>query len=149
MKVFHNGQLVDSDLLLLHDQATKGDAISGWRGDPDMWVEVHDIDGVTHVCVMGLDAKRTKYVAASEKASTPGWRHLLLERLVRGDWQQRAGDPVAEMHKRQRKARQEREDAHADYLRGEVFPKLHWAIAKDNAGFRTDFYMTPRGRKGA
>lgn len=135
-----NGKMVDSDLLLLDRQVKEGDAVSGWRGDPDMWVEVYDGDGLPVVWVMGLDAQRAKYGAASTKAR-PGWRHKLLEKLVLGDWQGRAGDPVARIDAANAAREKERRDRFNDHFVEHVAPKLHWALVKDGAAQRSDFYF--------
>ncbi len=146
LKVLHNGYLVDSDLLELDRQARLGDAVSGWRGDESMFVAVVDTEAGRVVQVRGRDAKGVEYVAASLPASTPGWRHKLLDKLVWGDWQHRAGDPFQRMID-ERKARDAEADRQwRDRVQNELAPKLHWALVKDGLIPRQDFYMTPRKR---
>lgn len=147
LKVLHNGYMVDSDLLLLDQQAREGDAVSGWRGDDSMSVAVTIPDPVTNkrtIQVRAVDANGVEYVAASVPEDTPGWRQLLLSKLVAGDWQHRAGDPIRRVIDAQMKRQKDMDTRFREFVTEEFAPKLHHALVKDGAAQRQDFYMTPR-----
>lgn len=147
LKVLHNGFMVDADLMTLDEQARLGDAVSGWRGDDTMFVAVTNPDPVTlqrTIQVRAIDANGVEYVAASTPASTPGWRQLLLGKLVAGDWQKRAGDPIQRLIDARKKRDADESAKFREFINEEFAPKLHHALLKDGVGIRQDFYMTPR-----
>lgn len=136
--------MVDSEMLELDRQAKLGDPVSGWRGDPQMWVALLPSQvGPDVVEVWGLDAYNREYLAASTPA-TDGWRHRLLEKLVKGDWQQRAGDLIEQTMASNAKIRADAEARHADYIREEFAPKLRWALQKDGVAPRDTFYFSSK-----
>lgn len=136
--------MVDSEMLELDRQAKNGDPVSGWRGDPQMWVSLLETeDGPDIVEVWGLDSLNREYLACSTP-DTPGWRHRLLEKLVKGDWQHRAGDLVEETMKSNAKIRSDAEAAHREYVREEFAPKLRHALLKDGVGIRDTFYFSAK-----
>lgn len=142
LKVPYGERLVDSELITLDNQARDGDAVSGWRGDPSMWV---NHDPVTNqVQVFALDKFQKPYIAASCHESTPGFRHVLLGKLVKGDWQKRAGNLIDEIDKANAKVREDADKRFSDWITGEFGDKLHHALVKDGVATRSDFYMTPR-----
>ena len=139
----HDGRamMVDSEMLELDRQVKLGEPISGWRGDPQMWVALLNAEvGPDIVEVWGLDSLNREYLACSTPA-TDGWRHRLLVKLVKGDWQKRAGDLVEETMKNNAKIRADQEAAHAEYIREEFAPKLLWALQKDGMAPRDRFYF--------
>lgn len=147
IKVLHGDRLVDSELLELDKQAKYGDAVSGWRGDETLFVCVQPLPGGAppQVQVWGLDAHNREYIACSEPG-TDGYRHRLLAKLVRGDWQKRAGDLVEETMKANAKAKADRQAQWDDWMVNEFAPKLHHAFVKDGAVPRTHHYI-PDGDK--
>ncbi len=149
LKVPHRDMLVDSELLELDKQAKFGDPVSGWRGDETMFVCVQPVPagGAPMIQVWGLDAHGREYLACSTPAGV-GYRHVLLGKLVKGDWQHRAGSLVDETMAANQKIRDDADKRWDDWMENEFGPKLHHAFVKDGAAPREDFYMTPRGRKG-
>lgn len=133
--------VVDSEMLELDRQAKYGDAVSGWRGDPEMWVCLNQMAaGPDVVEVWGLDSKRRPYIACSTEA-TQGWRHRLLTKLVKGDWQKRAGDLVEETMRANAKVRADAEAEFTDFIREEFAPKLRHALQRDGVAPRDTFYF--------
>ena len=145
----HDGRtmMVDSEMLELDRQAKNGDPVSGWRGDPQMWVALLPADrGPDTVEVWGLDSLNREYLAASTPA-TDGWRHRLLGKLVKGDWQKRAGDLVEETIANNARIRAEADAAYSDYIREEFAPHLLWALQRDGLAPRDRFYF-PAKKEG-
>ena len=139
--------LCDSEMLELDRQAKYGDAVSGWRGDETMFVCLNaQLVGPDVVEVWGLDAHGREYVAASTDA-TQGWRHRLLAKLVKGDWQKRAGDLVEETLAHNAKVRADADAAFRDYVREEFAPKLRHALQKDGLGPKDTFFFPAKTRK--
>ena len=144
----YNGStlLVDSEMLELDRQVRLGDAVSGWRGDPDMGVCLNQQEvGPDVVEVWGLDSLGRSYMACSTPA-TDGWRHRLLGKLVKGDWQKRAGDLVEETIANNARINAEREANFRDYVREEFGPKLRRALQKDGLG-PSDWFFFPATTK--
>lgn len=145
LKVRHGDMLVDSELLELDRQAKYGDAVAGWRGDDQMFVCL-SLDQ-QFVQVWGVDRYNREYVAAEVAACTPGWRHRLIAKLVKGDWQHRAGNLVEDTMAANAKIREDSEQRFSEYLREELAPKLHHALVKDGHAQRSTFPMTPRSKE--
>ncbi len=140
--------LVDSEMLELDRQVRLGDAVSGWRGDPDMGVCLNQTEvGPDVVEVWGLDSMQRPYVAASTPA-TPGWRHRLLSKLVKGDWQKRAGDLVEETMAHNARLRAAAEAEMQTYVREEFAPKLRWALQRDGLGPRDSHFFPAKTKEG-
>ena len=133
--------VVDSEMLELDRQVKHGDPVSGWRGDEQMFVCLSpQMIGPDDVEVWGLDSMGREYPAASTPA-TSGWRHRLLAKLVKGDWQKRAGDLVEETIANNKRLVAEREAEHADYIREELAPHMLWALQKDGMAPKDRFYF--------
>lgn len=140
--------MCDSEMLELDRQAKYGDAVSGWRGDESMFVCLNaQLAGPDIVEVWGLDALGREYVAAATDA-TQGWRHRLLAKLVKGDWQKRAGDLVEETLAHNQRLAAEREENFRSYVREEFGPKLRFALQKDGLGPKDSHFFPAKSKEG-
>lgn len=121
---------IDSDVLNLDRKVKEGDAASGWRGDPQMWLcytpQTKELE------VWGLDAAGVPYIAAVEPASNPNWRFDILVRLRQGDWQ-RGGDVIGDLLAA-RDAKRAAADRAAEAEWDERAERLAWAVKKDMTG---------------
>ena len=95
-----------------------------------MWLAFNTLSNELEV--FGIDAEGVPYVAASEPQSNPNWRHDLLARVVRGDWQRGSAIIDGLLAERDRKdAAKAKDEADAWDEKDEKFA---WALKKELTG---------------